>query len=53
MRTHAEDREEKPFGCSQCGARFNQRSQLTVHMRVSLKIKYVVGGKIQINKKSF
>ena len=34
MRTHAEDREEKPFGCSQCGARFNQRSQLTVHMRV-------------------
>ena len=37
MRTHAEDREEKPFGCSQCGARFNQRSQLTVHMRVSLK----------------
>ena len=35
MRTHAEDREEKPFGCSQCGARFNQRSQLTVHMRVS------------------
>ena len=34
MRTHAEDRDEKPFGCSQCGARFNQRSQLTVHMRV-------------------
>ena len=34
MRTHAEDREEKPFGYSQCGARFNQRSQLTVHMRV-------------------
>ncbi len=34
MRTHAEDKEEKPFGCTQCGARFNQRSQLTVHMRV-------------------
>ena len=34
MRTHAEDKEEKPFGCGQCGARFNQRSQLTVHMRV-------------------
>lgn len=34
MRTHAEDREEKPFGCNQCKARFNQRSQLTVHMRV-------------------
>ena len=38
MRTHAEDREEKPFGCSQCGARFNQRSQLTVHMRVSTSL---------------
>lgn len=34
MRTHADDHEEKPFGCHQCGARFNQRSQLTVHMRV-------------------
>ncbi len=34
MRTHAEDKDEKPFGCGQCGARFNQRSQLTVHMRV-------------------
>ena len=32
MRTHADDQEEKPFGCHQCGARFNQRSQLTVHM---------------------
>jgi len=34
MRTHAEDQEGKPFGCTRCGARFNQRSQLTVHMRV-------------------
>ena len=34
MRTHAEDKEDKPYGCHQCGARFNQRSQLTVHMRV-------------------
>jgi len=34
MRTHATDSEEKPFKCNQCGAKFNQRSQLTVHMRV-------------------
>ena len=34
MRTHATDTEEKPFNCGQCGAKFNQRSQLTVHMRV-------------------
>jgi uncharacterized Zn-finger protein len=34
MRTHATESEEKPFNCGQCGARFNQRSQLTVHMRV-------------------
>ena len=34
MRTHAEDNDDKPFGCNQCKARFNQRSQLTVHMRV-------------------
>ena len=32
MRTHADDQDEKPFGCHNCGARFNQRSQLTVHM---------------------
>ena len=42
MRTHAEDREEKPFGCSQCGARFNQRSQLTVHMRVRFSQKLAI-----------
>ena len=34
MRTHATFTEEKPFNCGQCGAKFNQRSQLTVHMRV-------------------
>ncbi|CAB4069824.1 KRAB [Lepeophtheirus salmonis] len=34
MRTHAEDKDMKPYGCNQCGSRFNQRSQLTVHMRV-------------------
>ncbi|XP_045463004.1 zinc finger protein OZF-like [Harmonia axyridis] len=31
MRTHAKD---KPHGCAHCGARFAQRSQLTVHQRV-------------------
>ena len=34
MRTHATDSEDKPYKCNQCGAKFNQRSQLTVHMRV-------------------
>ena len=32
MRTHGIN--EKPFGCNECGAKFNQNSQLTVHMRV-------------------
>lgn len=31
MRTHLKD---KPHGCAHCGARFAQRSQLTVHQRV-------------------
>lgn len=31
MRTHRQDR---PHGCAACGARFAQRSQLTVHQRV-------------------
>lgn len=31
MRTHKKD---KPHGCAHCGARFAQRSQLTVHQRV-------------------
>ena len=37
MRTHADDQDEKPFGCHNCGARFNQRSQLTVHM-----VRYII-----------
>lgn len=31
MRTH---RKDKPHGCANCGARFAQRSQLTVHQRI-------------------
>ncbi|KAI4471569.1 zinc finger protein [Holotrichia oblita] len=31
MRTH---RKDKPHGCAHCGARFAQRSQLTVHQRI-------------------
>lgn len=31
MRTH---RQDKPHGCANCGARFAQRSQLTVHQRI-------------------
>lgn len=31
MRTHNQD---KPHGCANCGARFAQRSQLTVHQRI-------------------
>lgn len=31
MRTHKQD---KPHGCAHCGARFAQRSQLTVHQRI-------------------
>lgn len=31
MRTHKQD---KPHGCAHCGARFTQRSQLTVHQRI-------------------
>lgn len=31
MRTH---RKDKPHGCASCGARFAQRSQLTVHQRI-------------------
>lgn len=31
MRTHLKD---KPHGCAHCGARFAQRSQLTVHQRI-------------------
>ncbi|XP_071055008.1 zinc finger protein 28-like [Onthophagus taurus] len=31
MRTHKKD---KPHGCAHCGARFAQRSQLTVHQRI-------------------
>ena len=33
MKTHGIN--EKPFGCNECGAKFNQNSQLKVHMRVS------------------
>ena len=33
MMTHGIN--EKTFGCNECGAKFNQNSQLTVHMRVS------------------
>ena len=52
MRTHADDQEEKPFGCHQCGARFNQRSQLTVHMvrlekqLIKIKLTFLVKCKI-------
>ena len=36
MMTHGIN--EKTFGCNECGAKFNQNSQLKGHMRVCLII---------------
>ena len=32
----ADDREERPYGCGQCGKRYKRKSHLTEHMRVRL-----------------